>query len=87
MAPTATNHGPQAADGPPAILEPERPRRRRSNPNPATDPTAATEPGVRSPTPRGPAGCRPTTSSVNGLSFCGGPLGFPLSAPAPGQQA
>ncbi len=53
MAPTATTHGPQAADGPPAIPEPERPRRRRSNRNPATDPAAADGPGVRSPTPRG----------------------------------
>lgn len=53
MAPTATTHGPQAADGPPAILEPERPRRRRSNRNPATDPPAADAAGVRSPTPRG----------------------------------
>ena len=37
--------------------------------------------------PRGPAGCRPNPSPVNGLSSCGGPPGFPLSAPAAGHQA
>jgi hypothetical protein len=47
---------------------------------------------MRSPTPRGswprgPAGCRSTTSPLNGLSFCGGTPGFPLSAPAAGRVA
>ncbi|MDI5938247.1 tyrosine-type recombinase/integrase, partial [Micromonospora sp. DH15] len=44
---------------PPAILEPSRPRRRRSNRNPATDPPAADAAGVRSPTPRGLLAARP----------------------------
>jgi hypothetical protein len=35
-----------------------------------------------------PADCRPTTTPpVNGLSFCGGPQGFPLRAPAAGHVA
>ncbi len=33
---------------------------------------------------RAPAGCRPNKCPPNGLSFCGGPPGSPLSAPAAG---
>ncbi len=34
--------------------------------------------------PRGPAGCRPTPHRLTRLSFCGGPLGFPLPRQPPG---
>jgi hypothetical protein len=62
-----------------------RPRtlRAASPPRPAvTRPTAR-----RCDARRAPAGCRPTSSPVNGLPFYGGPPGFPLSAPAAGHQA
>ncbi|MFF4880014.1 hypothetical protein [Micromonospora sp. NPDC000668] len=47
---------------------------------------------MRSLTPRGHVAARPGRlpahpSLVNDLSFCGGPPGFPLSAPAAGRQA
>jgi hypothetical protein len=64
-----------------AFLEPERPRRRRSNRNPHGAParrrTRRALLHTRGSLQRGPVGCRPTSSPVNGLSFCGGPPGFP----------
>ncbi len=62
-----TTHGPQPADGVATISEPERPRRRRSNRNPATTASSPTRPACAplrraGSWPRGPAGCRPTTS-------------------------
>jgi hypothetical protein len=49
MAPTATTRVPQAADGPPAIPEPERPRRRRSNRHPSTTRQPPTDPACAPP--------------------------------------
>lgn len=55
--------------------------------------TTAEARGVRSPTPRGllaargPTGRRPNPHRPTPLSFCGGPPGSPLSAPAAGHQA
>lgn len=57
--PTPTTHGPRAAGGAPAILEPERPRRRRSNRNPVTAASSPTGPACAPPTPRGLVAARP----------------------------
>lgn len=87
--PCVTTHGPQRADGVAAISEPERPRRRRSKPQPCDRRQLADTPACAplrraGSWPRGPAGCRPTTSLINVLSCCGGPLGFPLPRQPPG---
>lgn len=88
MAPTVTTHGPQAADGPPAILEPERPRRRRSNRNLRPPPGSRRRircafPHAARCSPRGPAGCRPATHR-DGLSSSGGPRAFRSPRQPPG---
>jgi len=85
--PTATTHGPRPASAAPAIPEPEGPRRRRSNRDPATAASSPTGPACgplrrAGSWPRGPAGCRPTTPRSTPLSFSGGPPGSPLPAPA-----
>ncbi|GLZ57300.1 hypothetical protein Misp05_08760 [Micromonospora sp. NBRC 107095] len=86
----ATTHGPQRADGVATISEPERPRRRRSNRDPATAASSPRRPACAplrrraGSWPRGPAGCRPTNTPANDLSFCGGPLGFSLPRQPPG---
>lgn len=84
----ATTHGPLRADGVATISEPERPRRRRSDRNPATG-RQLVDVAMRSPTPRGLVAARsgrppaPTARSTT-LSFCGGPLGFRLPRQPPG---
>ncbi len=87
---------------PPTDREPPTdPRPSWSRSAPAGGAVAATPPPARQPPtgtacaplrradcwPRGPAGCRPTTPTDNGLSSCGGPPGYPPSAPAAGRVA
>ncbi|GGM31037.1 hypothetical protein GCM10012279_57410 [Micromonospora yangpuensis] len=88
MAPTATTHEPQAADGPLVIPEPEHPRRRRSNRHPATRRQFADAAGVCFLTPRGalraarPAAGPTTPHRTTACPSLGGPPGYPPFAPA-----